>query len=140
MKAHLPPHVADALASAFLATGAWTRRALAARGIATIGDNAKWMGVLVEGVLARFPHPPRERFHSLSRFIASLPLLSTKRQRLRPASVVRSLVADLAMGEPRWDVPRIATTGDLARWLELSPTESEWFADARGLERLDRDE
>ena len=44
------------------------------------------------------------------------------------------------MGEPRWDVPRIATTGDLARWLELSPAESEWFADARGLERLDRDE
>ncbi len=140
MKTHLSQLVADALASAFLASGAWTRRALAARGAVTVGDEDKWMGVLVEGVLARFPHPPRERFHSLSRFIASLPLLSTKRQRLRPASVVRSLVAELAMGEPRWDVPGIATTGDLARWLDLSPAESEWFADARGLERLERDE
>ena len=140
MKTHLSQLVADALASAFLAGGAWTRRALAARGVVTVGDEARWMGALVEGVLARFPHAPRERFHSLSRFIASLPLLSTKRQSLRPASVVRSLVAELAMGEPRWDVPGIATTGDLARWLDLSPAESEWFADARGLERLERDE
>ena len=80
MKTHLSQLVADALASAFLASGAWTRRALAARGVVTVGDEAKWMGVLVEGVLARFPHPPRDRLHSLSRVIASLPLLSAKRQ------------------------------------------------------------
>jgi RNA-directed DNA polymerase len=97
------------------------------------------MGPLVEAVLARFPEATRARFHGLSRFIGSLPLL-TKRERLQPPAITRTTVAELAMGELRWDVPVMATTGDLARWLELSPSESEWFADARGLERLERDE
>jgi len=139
MKAALSQHLADALASAFLASGAWTRRALVTRGAIVFGDTTRWMGALAEAVLARFPQPPRHQFHSLARFIASVPLL-TEGDDLRRPSVVRSLVAELAMGPQRWDVPPIATTGDLARWLGLSPSESEWFADARGLERLERDE
>jgi RNA-directed DNA polymerase len=135
----LAPRIAEALASSFLSKGPWTRRALIARGAVTIGDQPKWLGALVESVLAGFPRPPRDRFRTLARFIASLPLLTDEQERKRP-SVVRSLVAELAMGEVRWDVPPIATTGDLARWLELSPGEGEWFADAHGLERLGRDE
>jgi hypothetical protein len=108
MKARLAQRLADGLASAFLSNGAWTRRALITRGAAAIGDEPKWMGVLVEGVLARFPDPPRHRFHSLARFVALLPLL-TRQEKLKPRPVVRSPVADLAMGEPRWDVPPIAT-------------------------------
>jgi RNA-directed DNA polymerase len=139
MKAPLAPRVAEALASAFLSNGAWSRRALIARGAVTVGDQPKWLAALVERVLARFPRPPRDRFRTLERFIASRPLLTPQQQRDRP-SVIRTLVAELAMGEQRWDVPPLATTGELARWLELSSGESEWFADEHGLERLGRDE
>ena len=139
MKASLSQPVADALASAFLASGTWTRRALVTRGTLVFGDTTRWLGTLAEAVLARFPQPPRHQFRSLARFIASVALL-TKREALAHPPVVRTVVAELAMGPRRWDVPPIASTGDLARWLDLSPSESEWLADAHGLERLDRDE
>jgi RNA-directed DNA polymerase len=138
-KAPLPELVCDALASAFLAGGAWTRRALLARGEAAVGEKTRWMVFIVESVLARFPRAPRDRFRTLARFVASLAVLSGA-QRISPPSVERWPVAELAMGARRWDVPSLSTTGELARWLELSPGESEWFADARGLERLDRPE
>lgn len=142
MKAPLSPVVAEALASAFLARGAWSSRALIARGESALGGQAKWMRRVVENVLARFPRPPRAHFRALMRFIASLPALPALEhgKPRRQPTVTRTLPAVLAMGERRWDVPIVATTGDLAHWLELSPGETEWFADGRGLERFDRGE
>ncbi|MDB4935939.1 MAG: Retron-type RNA-directed polymerase [Labilithrix sp.] len=139
MKDPLAAPVAGALASAFLARGPWTRRGLVARGEAAVRQKPTWMKVVVESVLGRFPRPPRHQFHALARFIESLAVLSL-RKNAAPLSLGRTLVAELAMGPRPWDVPSIATTGELADWLELSPSESEWFADARGLERLDRNE
>lgn len=44
------------------------------------------------------------------------------------------------MGERRWEVPALDSPGDLARWLDLEPSQLDWFVDACGLERLDRGE
>lgn len=32
-----------------------------------------------------------------------------------------------------WDIPSITNAGELAEWLELSPSELDWFADLKGL-------
>ncbi|MBX3185465.1 MAG: RNA-directed DNA polymerase [Labilithrix sp.] len=142
MKTKVPERVAEALASAFLAHGAWTRDALAERGRVTLAEDARWMRGVVDRVLATFPEPPRARFSALARFIASVSIAAPRERRAprwRP-KVARWLEPEIAMGVRRWDVPAIATPGDLARWLGLSPAECDWFADGRGLERLRRPE
>lgn len=53
---------------------------------------------------------------------------SSSRKRMRPVQAAAS-----------WNLPVIETTGDLARWLSVHPTELEWFADLKGLcRKLDR--
>lgn len=80
-------------------------------------------------MLARFPEAPRDRYHELASFDPERKYRA--RVWLRP---------DVAMGARRWDVPVIDTPGDLARWLALEAGELDWFADERGLERLERGE
>jgi hypothetical protein len=47
---------------------------------------------------------------------------------------------EAAMGPGPWDVPAIATPGDLADWLGTDPARLAWLADVRGLERHVGDE
>ncbi|HVH41341.1 MAG TPA: reverse transcriptase family protein [Labilithrix sp.] len=123
------PRTRSALASAFLAAGPWTEEGLVERGAVALGRRPRWLRTYVQKVLARFPEPPRHRYHELATFAPA------RRYRARVW-----LPPDVAMGERRWDVPAFDTPGDLALWLELTPEELEWFMDERGLERLRRDE
>jgi hypothetical protein len=57
-----------------------------------------------------------------------------------PLHIVRWLIDEPAMAPSPWQVPAAATPGDLARLLEVTPSDLDWLADPRGLERFARDE
>jgi RNA-directed DNA polymerase len=126
--------LARALASAFLAEGAWARGELVARGEWALGERPRWLGRVASRVLAHFQDPPRGRLRELTRFIARLRAL--REAGVERPTVRRWLIPVDASGTSRWAVPSISTLGDLAAWLGLTPGELEWFVDERGLERL----
>jgi hypothetical protein len=139
----LPAHsdLPDALAGAFLAGSAWHEDALLRRGRATLGlgaaPSAPWMRPVVRRVLDGYAHPPRDRPRELRAFVAAvldaLPH-GTPPPELRPR---RWFLPPAAMADrPPWPtVPALATTGDLAGWLDVTPGHLAWLADVRGGER-----
>lgn len=129
-----PSPRAEALAAAFLTSDAWTRPALTLHGAAAfdVRRDAAWLTKAVKLALERFASPPRARFRGLARALDEV-LVEHGHLPLPP---IRAFpVPALAMGEARWPVPPLGTTGDLAAWLGLTTDETTWFADPRGLER-----
>ena len=132
--------VARNLAAALLA-GAWTPSALLVRTNGVLGSAAPksqraLIRELLDGVATAYPPSPAwlvefllgsRRFDRASASVrkgaARLPAV-LQSPRFSPAPQFRDL-----------DVPRLATPGDLADWLELTSPELEWFADARDQHR-----
>ncbi|HEY0397581.1 MAG TPA: hypothetical protein VGF00_04305, partial [Acidimicrobiia bacterium] len=65
-----PPHVALALASAFLA-GEWEPSRMTRRGREAMGGKRAWMVHLAHAVRHEYPEPPLDRPRDLARFIAA---------------------------------------------------------------------
>lgn len=127
-----PTPRAEALAAAFLSADAWRIEALVLHGAAAFGVSRResWLRRAAKHALEAFREAPRSRFRELALVIDSelagvigLPPLRT------------FPVPALAMGTMPWNVPALATAGDLAKWLEVTPAKLMWFADPRGLER-----
>lgn len=132
--------VALGLASALLA-GDWTRDELVRRGRRALGQRPRWLGALVRDTLAAFPDAPCDRRDELADFVEHQPLFARAFERGRAAPRIVRFIADApAMGRSPWNVPELATNGDLARFLALEPPELDWLADCRGLERCAADE
>lgn len=130
--------VAKALANAFVCASEWSEPSLLAMGVIALGEKPPWLRAVVRASLRRFPDRPQttrdvegaiDGLRALGRGLFSSP--AHVRQWVLPAPV---------MGEMRWPVLPLATEGELAQWLGLTPTELDWFADRRGLERVARDE
>jgi len=130
--------VAECLASAFVC-GRWETDDLNERGADALLRNWRWMRPLAQRLVHAFGQVGRpSRFQVLQflRVDEGLRRACDKHdvkvggvQRKRPVVVP-------AVGHPvNWDVPPIVTVGELADWLDLKPTELDWFADQRGLER-----
>jgi len=132
--------VARNLAAALLA-GAWTSSELLARTNEVLGPAAqKSQHALIQELLDRVstPYPPSPAW--LVEF-----LLGSRRFERASAPVRKSLARLPAVLQspqfspaPRFrdlDVPRLATPGELAGWLELTVGELEWFADAKDQHR-----
>jgi RNA-directed DNA polymerase len=129
-------YLLEALADAFL-TGEQTAELLFNRGSRTLGRPWPWLRPLVQRYLKELGTTrPRRRdvvgflrndadlLRALSKYSDELVV---QRQpaappQMRPAPAAES-----------WNVPPIETTGDLAKWLGLSPSELRWFADLKGL-------
>jgi hypothetical protein len=125
--------LADALALAFLA-GAWERARLVQRGAEVLGNQPRWLTPLVGQVLSRFPEAPNDAYQSLSRAIRDAKSFRRRNEPGQPrARLVKLLVAEPSMGPQRWPVPALPTSVDVAQWLQLTPSELDWFADVRGL-------
>ncbi|MGH2850172.1 MAG: reverse transcriptase family protein [Solirubrobacteraceae bacterium] len=124
--------LAACLADAFLA-GEWTVEAALDRAGEVLDRRPRWIGPLARDVFASYHRAPLDRPRELARFIE----LALERRGAggRPPQVRRWLVAEPAMGRARWPVPRLASVGALAEFLELEIGELSWFADIRGLER-----
>lgn len=125
--------IAHGLAFAFLA-GPWNRAGLRERAEEVLGARPPWLVPLIRHVLARFALPPHDASDSLSHAIQRAPAFRRGVARSRPrARLVTLLISPPRMAEPRWPVPALPTTVDLAAWLGVSPAELDWFADVRGL-------
>jgi RNA-directed DNA polymerase len=127
-------HLSRALADAFLA-GPWKREGLLDRATETLRPRPRWLPGLVDQVLVFYPRLPADRPRELSDVIEiSLRWLPDDEDE-PPIRVRRWMLAEREMGRLRWPVPEIATVGELAKLVEVTPERLAWLADARGLER-----
>ncbi len=118
--------------AASIAAGEPEVDAIVARLTTTVGQPRLWMRPLAERYLKFFHGGTRPRLYEVVAFLEkqrSLRKLSVKRwltepQRMQPVEAAK-----------HWDLPAIETVGDLARWLQLEPTELDWFADLKGINR-----
>jgi RNA-directed DNA polymerase len=133
--------IGEALAAAFL-SAEWTEGALVDRGAEALQQEYLWLGPLVRRVMTTFGGvAPLSRFADLARFIADDVAVDEVCRLGKTAPTVRRFFApELTMAPSAWNAPPIATTGDLARWLELDVGHLEWLADRRRLERAPADE
>jgi RNA-directed DNA polymerase len=131
--------VGAALADAFLA-GPWDEVGLEQRALEVLETERKpgWLRPLTQRALAAYRDRPidsRREFHAW----VGLELERIAR-RARAPRIAHRLFAEAAMGRMRWAVPPIATTTELASFLDLHPPELSWLADALGHERTVSDE
>jgi hypothetical protein len=129
--------IARELAAALLG-GVWTRRRLVSRCNKFLGKRApKTVRRLIDHVLLRVPtaYPPSPQV--LAQILESSPYLDASARRLLRADRLTSRVLRSAVFTPipalaDLPVPKLATPGDLAAWLELPIAHLDWFADTRG--------
>lgn len=133
------------LTAVFLA-GEWTPGAMSEAGLAVVRRGSKkLMRTLVSEVRERtvtpYAPPPRK----LTRYIRDSSVFDRLFERARkrvptaPAILAPAEMAPLAVFRGL-AVPRLATPGDLAAWLEVSPAQLAWFADISGRLARDADE
>jgi RNA-directed DNA polymerase len=129
--------IASALAEAFLA-GAWDLDGLVDRSTRILGRRYRWLRPLVERVLAQFAGVPRPRHGRLAAFLrgdAGFTKACVKHHlRLRFARWPDPLMAPAPGPPSTWPAPALISSGELARFLELEPSELDWFADCQARE------
>ncbi|HLJ11398.1 MAG TPA: reverse transcriptase family protein, partial [Planctomycetaceae bacterium] len=144
-------HVHRALAQIVL-VGTWSVSEIARR-VATAlryRKPTKWLNDFSGRVVAEFgSEPPPPSQFRLARFISfdrALGRITTRL--LGEDSETPSCLNVLQLPKPEMSparklstagaLPKLTTPGELARWLEISPGELDWFADCFGGERLRR--
>jgi hypothetical protein len=133
--------LAEALAAAFL-DGEWSPGPMAARGALVFGRPLPWLTATARRLHRAFDVAPSDRLGELADAIRGDPGFeaswSDRRSTLR---VRRFFFPEPAMApvHPEWQLPALATTADLATWLEEDVAHLTWLADWRGLSRLERD-
>ena len=129
--------LAKGLARVFVAAGA-NPTEISERVAAAMGRRWRFVGPLVRRYSEAFPQDSRPHSAQVQRFLETddgftrafrrhgarlrLERPITETQRMRPVEAARA-----------WDLPSIATPGELADCLRLDPNELDWFADTRGL-------
>jgi RNA-directed DNA polymerase len=132
--------VARNLAAALLA-GAWTPSALLSRASEFLGrPTQKSQRLLIQELLDSVPtaYPPSPS-HLVGFFLGSRRFdRASARLRKKGAHIPAVLQPASFSPTPRFaefDIPRLATPGDLADWLKISIEQIAWFADARDQQR-----
>lgn len=133
--------VLRALARVVLA-GEWTAGAIVARLQTAVRAERRprWFGTLAGRIVRAFPErPPRsDALLALLRGDARLrAALAAHRDLFSQYPDVDALSLPSAGMTPArdWPVPALATPGDLAAWLRITPGQLDWFADVQGRER-----
>lgn len=133
------------LATALLACD-WTPGAMGTAGQAALGGGTpRLMAKLVAEVRERTVTPYAPPPQKLTRYIldaSTFERLFKRAQKVAPAApaiLASAGMAPLAIFRGI-AVPQLATPGDLAAWLEISPAKLDWFADIAGRLARDTDE
>lgn len=124
---------ASGIATALLA-GHWSRRTMVRRVAVALGcaRAPRWIGTLVDEVLASYVAAPTDRPRELALFVAT----TRGWERMGgPPRVVRRQPVATAVVRDRFGVTPLPDAAALARLLDLDSAELAWFADVRGLER-----
>jgi RNA-directed DNA polymerase len=129
-------HLANALATAMLA-GPWVAAELSNRAAVAVGRRQapKWISRLSEQVVAIHPRPPRDAPRELVQLLLALPAWKSGERNRRHLRAVSWSPALTEMGRARWPVTPLGDLAALARLLDVTIAELEWFADVRRLER-----
>ena len=125
----------DALAGALLA-GEPAPNILYDRCRRTLGRRWRWLRPLTQRYVDNFGTETRPRYREVAQFLREDAGLWRAWAKYADELVVTDVRAEPQLMLPtEWsrNVPRIESTGDLAKWLGLSPSELRWFADLRGL-------
>jgi RNA-directed DNA polymerase len=129
--------IARNLAAAFL-SGGWSVRGLLKRGGEAFGQREDWLRPLVRRVIRACAEQPSSRdWDSLAAFIAADSEFQDCVDDGEPQSRIYWVTPTMAPapGPPTsWQLPALTTSTALANWLELTPTELDWFADCHGHE------
>ena len=128
--------VARNLAAALLA-GTWTRAALARRAEQFLGRSTRefqkaLIGDLLQRYSASYPPSPAwlvDFFLGAEQFDQASVVVIANARDVHP--VLKPAKFSPAAPFKELDIPKLATPGDLARWLDISIDELDWFADAK---------
>lgn len=137
------PLLLKVLASSFLA-GEPTANQIVARCTQLLGKRWRWLPPVARRYVRVFAGRTRPRRQDVVEFLQqdlrfrrfwskhaarlSVAHWLTEPQQMRPVAAAAS-----------WNLLPMASTGDLAAWLGVTPGELEWFADLRGLQYTNRD-
>lgn len=124
---------ASGIATALLA-GPWSRRTMVRRVAVALGyaRAPRWIGTLVDEVLAAYVRPPADRPRELARFVPTTQgweRMGALRRVVHRRPVATTVVRD------RFGLAPLPDAAALARLLDVDQGELAWFADAKGLER-----
>jgi hypothetical protein len=125
------------LARSFL-SGPPTAEEIVARSGLALGKPYRWLRPLAKRYLKIFTGHPRPRHRDVVQFIRRDPQFQrvwSKHQ--RGLSITHFITGPQPMqpvpAARNWPVPQIESVGALAEWLQITPTELQWFAELKGL-------
>lgn len=125
------------IASALLA-GAWTQDAMALRLGSTFGSYRQWMDALALRVLSALPGPQFPNVARLEAFLrgddALYKVFCKKGARPIHALLTPTPMAKAAGRAAYWEIPALASDGDLCRWLDVTHEHLACFANAHSRE------
>lgn len=119
--------LARALAAAFLASD-WSAEGLVDGGRRVLGRDPRWLTRLAAQTLELHPRPPRDSPRALAAQLAHLPAAGRVGARTRPLLLPAT---ETRMLSNRWRLPELHDLDDLARLLDLSASELDWYADTK---------
>jgi hypothetical protein len=125
----------EALADALLA-GEPTVESLYSRCARVLGNRWRWLRPLAQRYFSKFGPGTRPRHRDVILFLRGDSNLQRVLSKYSGEILVRELLIapqQMLHAPEKWDIPSIESTGDLAKWLGLSPGELRWFADLKGL-------
>ena len=121
----------DTLAHAILA-GEPEVAAIVERCSATLGRNWEWIEPLARRYVEATRGKVRPRHREVVQFLVDDAYFQRAYLKHRgELKIVQRLMPPVQWRHAGWDVPTIATSGDLADWLALTPGELDWFADLK---------
>lgn len=126
----------NVLADAFLA-GEPLPEEIFERASRVLGGRWPWLRSVARRYAARFGERTRPRRREVIAFLSTdAGFLAARARVLDQRSIAEWVVGSPKMWAPdppsRWQIPAIATAGDLAAWANLTIGELEWFADLKG--------
>ncbi|HEY4116976.1 MAG TPA: reverse transcriptase family protein [Byssovorax sp.] len=130
-----PRLLSRALAEAFLA-GRWSARELTARGAVVVGGRPPWLAPLARRIAKM---EARDVDAIAKRIQAGAAFRTATRPPAEIPIVRRWLFREPAFMPGRFDVPALATAGELAAWLGLTPGQLDALADLHGRGRRARE-
>ena len=133
----MPGTLFSSLARAFLA-GEQSADEIVARATEMLGRPWRWLEPLAQRYLKIYAGCTRPRHREVVRFLLRDKNLSrVRRKYFHELSIHQSFTGPQQMAPVAaasgWNLPAIASVGDLASWLGLTVSELDWFADLKGL-------